>query len=157
GDPTFPIPSYVAISRTRDRSHGPGFLGPRHQPLFVHDSKKGVENLKAMVNETTMNGRLGLLEELEQGFAGDYKGQLSQTHHSVYDRAVQLMRTEKAKAFDLSLEPAKFRTAYGKDPFGESCLLARRLIETGVKFVEVSLGGWDTHFENNEAVKKLCA
>jgi hypothetical protein len=156
GVPGFPIPSYVAIADVRDRSHGPGFLGPRHQPLFVHNPKKGVENLKAMVTAPTVDGRLGLLDELEKGFAGDYQVPLSQTHRSVYDRAVQLMRTEKARAFDLSLEPLRIRASYGDSSFGEGCLLARRLVETGVKYVEVGLGGWDTHFENNEAVKKLC-
>jgi hypothetical protein len=156
GDPDFPVPSYIAVSDVRDRSHGPGFLGPRHQPLFVRDPNKGVENLKAMVPPAGVDGRLGLLDELEKGFAGEYQVPLSDAHRSVYGRAVQLMRTEKAKAFDLSLEPMKTRTAYGDGTFGQGCLLARRLVETGVKFVEVSLGGWDTHFENNEAVKKLC-
>ncbi len=156
GVPDFPIPSYVAISDVRDRSHGPGFLGPRHQPLFVHDPLKGVQNLKAMVTAPTVEGRLGLLDELEKSFAGEYQVPLSQAHGSVYARAVQLMRTEKAKAFNLSLEPVKTRAAYGDSTFGQGCLLARRLVETGVKYVEVGLGGWDTHFENNEAVKKLC-
>ena len=156
GDPDFPVPSYVAVADVRDRSHGPGFLGPKYQPLFVRDPNKGVENLKSMVTTPTVDARLGLLDELEKGFAGEYKTPLSQAHRSVYDRAVQLMRTEKAKAFDLSLEPAKSRTAYGDSNFGQGCLLARRLVETGVKYVEVGLGGWDTHFENNEAVKKLC-
>jgi hypothetical protein len=155
-DPDFPVPSYVAIADVQDRSHGPGFLGPQHQPLFVHDPKKGVENLEAMVVPPAVEGRLGLLDELEKGFAGEYQNPLSQAHKSVYDRAVQLMRTEKARAFDLALEPPKTRTAYGESSFGQGCLLARRLVETGVKFVEVGLGGWDTHFENNEAVKKLC-
>ena len=156
GEPDFPMPCYVAIADVRDRSHGPGFLGPRHQPLFVHDPKKGVENLKAMVTPPAVEGRLRLLDELEKGFAGEYQVPLSQAHHSVYGRAVQLMRTEKAKAFDLSLEPLKTRALYGESAFGQGCLLARRLVETGVKFVEVGLGGWDTHFENNEAIKKLC-
>jgi hypothetical protein len=156
GTPDFPIPSYVAVADVRDRSHGPGFLGPKHQPLFVHDPKKGVENLKAMVTTPTVDGRLGLLDELEQGFAGEYQVPLSQAHRSVYGRAVQLMRTEKARAFDLTQEPVKTRAAYGDSTFGQGCLLARRLIEAGVKYVEVGLGGWDTHFENNVAVKKLC-
>jgi hypothetical protein len=156
GVPDFPIPNFVAIGDKRDRSHGPGFLGPRHQPLMVLDPKKGVENLKASVDDAKVDARLGLLAELEKGFARDYQAPLSQAHQSVYDRALQLMRTEKARAFDLALEPAKSREAYGTTRFGEGCLLARRLVETGVKYVEVTLGGWDTHFENNEAVKKLC-
>ncbi|MCE9565440.1 MAG: DUF1501 domain-containing protein [Planctomycetes bacterium] len=156
GVPDFPIPNYVAVADVRDRSHGPGFLGPRYQPLFVHDPKKGVESLKAMVSTPTVDARIGLLQELDKGFAGEYQVPLSTAHRSVYDRAVQLMRTEKAKAFDLSLEPMKTRSAYGESAFGQGCLLARRLVETGVKYIEVGLGGWDTHFENNEAVKKLC-
>jgi Protein of unknown function (DUF1501) len=156
GDPNFPIPNFVAIGDRRDRSHGPGFLGPNHQPLVVQDPKKGVENLKAFVEDTKVDTRLGLLAELEKGFARDYQSPLSGAHQSVYDRALQLMRTEKAKAFDLTRESARVREAYGNTTFGEGCLLARRLVETGVKYVEVTLGGWDTHFENNEAVKKLC-
>lgn len=156
GEPGFPIPNFVAIGDKRDRSHGPGFLGPKHQPLMVHDPKKGVENLKASVDDTKVDTRLGLLAELEKGFARDYQAPLSQAHQSVYDRALQLMRTEKAKAFDLAQEPAKMRDAYGSTTFGQGCLLARRLVETGVKYVEVTLGGWDTHFENNETIKKLC-
>jgi hypothetical protein len=156
GEPDFPVPNYVAVADVRDRSHGPGFLGPRHQPLFVHDPKRGVENLRAMVALPAVDGRLGLLDELERGFAGEYQVPLSQTHRSVYERAVRLMRTEKARAFDLTLEPLKTRAAYGESSFGQGCLLARRLVETGVKYVEVGLGGWDTHFENNEAVKRLC-
>lgn len=156
GVPGFPIPNFVAIGDKRDRSHGPGFLGPRHQPLVVQDPKKGVENLKAFADDAKVDTRLGLLAELEKGFARDYQSPLSHAHQSVYDRALQLMRTEKAKAFDLTLESAKMREAYGMTTFGEGCLLARRLVETGVKYVEVTLGGWDTHFENNEAIKKLC-
>src|SRR5262245_33555233 len=95
GVPDFPVPSYVAVADVRDRSHGPGFLGPRHQPLFVHDPKKGVENLKAMVSAPVVDGRLGLLDELDRGFAGEYQAPLSPAHRTVYDRAVQLMRTEK--------------------------------------------------------------
>lgn len=151
-----PVPNYVAVADVQDRSHGPGFLGAKHQPLFVRDPAKGVENLKTMVSTPAMDARLDLLNELEKGFAGEYQVPLSNSHKSVYDRAVQLMRTEKAKAFDLTLEPQKNRTAYGDTKFGQGCLLARRLIETGVKYVEVGLGGWDTHFENNETVKKLC-
>ena len=55
------------------------------------------------------------------------------------------MRSDKAKAFDLSLEPAASRKPYGESKFGQGCLLARRLVEAGVSFVEVYLGDWDTH------------
>src|SRR5438445_3959839 len=65
------------------------------------------------------------------------------------------MQSRAAKAFDLSQEPAQARTAYGSSKFGEGCLLARRLIEVGGSFVEVTLGGWDTHQDNFDRVKRL--
>jgi uncharacterized protein (DUF1501 family) len=74
-----------------------------------------------------------------------------------------MMRSETVQAFDLSQEPQPIRDAYGRGRFGQGCLLARRLVEHGVPFVEVSLGsfnggiGWDTHANNFAAVKALCA
>jgi uncharacterized protein (DUF1501 family) len=65
------------------------------------------------------------------------------------------MKSKEAKAFDISQEPASVRKAYGEGRFGEGCLLARRLIEIGVSFVEVVLGGWDTHQDNFDRVKNL--
>ena len=66
-----------------------------------------------------------------------------------------MMRSTAVKAFDLAEEPAKLRGAYGLNLFGQGCLLARRLVEKGVPFVEVNLGGWDTHGNNFNAVKNL--
>src|SRR5204863_4524574 len=76
-------------------------------------------------------------------------------HRTTYQRAVQLLQSREARAFDLSQETQATRTAYGSTRFGDSCLLARRLIETGVTFVEVTLGGWDTHQNNFERVRQL--
>src|SRR5947208_7916716 len=66
-----------------------------------------------------------------------------------------LMRSKEARAFDVSLELAASRAAYGGTQFGDGCLLARRLVETGIPFVEVFQGGWDTHANNFPQVKKL--
>jgi hypothetical protein len=156
GDRTSDLPSFVAMADRRDRSHGPGYLGTAFQPLYVHDPAKGVENLKAPVDADKTNDRLALLADLEKGFRSSYGTTLADQHRTIYDRAVQLMRSEKAKAFDLSDEPESLKKRYGDDAFGRGCLMARRLVETGVKFVEVTLGGWDTHFENNDAITKLC-
>src|SRR5947207_1661319 len=78
GDPELPIPNYVAIADRRDRGHGPGFLGSQHQPLFVHDPRKGVENLKSLVDTGQLGNRMGILDEIEQGFARDFKSSISQ-------------------------------------------------------------------------------
>jgi hypothetical protein len=154
--PKSDIPGFVAIADRRDRSHGPGYLGTAFQPLYVLDPAKGVENLNATTDAAKTNDRLALLADLEKGFRGAYGATLADQHRTVYDRAVQLMRSEKAKAFDLSSEPESLKKRYGDEAFGRGCLMARRLVETGVKFIEVTLGGWDTHFENNDAIRKLC-
>ncbi|MGE3804735.1 MAG: DUF1501 domain-containing protein [Gemmataceae bacterium] len=155
GQPDSPLPDYVAIADRGDRSHGPGYFGSKYQPLFVHDPDKGVENLKSLAAVSQQDRRLGLLDDLEQGFQRRYASTIQSDHATVYRRAVQLMRTEKTRAFELDQEPAHLRDAYGRNKFGQGCLLARRLVEASVPFIEVSLGGWDTHFENNNAIRKL--
>ncbi|HVS37590.1 MAG TPA: DUF1501 domain-containing protein [Gemmataceae bacterium] len=154
GQEGFPLPNFVAVN---GRSYGSGYLGPRHQPLFVQDPDRGVENLRPLVGNGEFNDRMGLLEEMEQAFYRDYKVDSSVAHETTYRRAVEMMKSKEAKAFDLTDEPAKVREAYGEGKFGQGCLLARRLIETGVPFVEVTQGGWDTHQNNFERVKNLSA
>jgi hypothetical protein len=152
GRPEYPMPNFVAVG---GRSYGAGFLGAKHQPLVVTDPAKGVENLKPLTDSQHFNDRVGLLEEMEQAFFRDYKAGSATDHKTTYHRAVTLMKSKEAKAFDLSLEPASSKAAYGSSKFGEGCLLARRLVETGVSFVEVNLGGWDTHQDNFDRVKRL--
>jgi hypothetical protein len=147
-----PMPDFVSVG---NRSYGAGFLGARHQPLVVNDPTKGVENLHPLVTQKQFGDRFGLLEEMEQGFLRTYKAPSGSDHKTTYERALQLMRSKEAKAFDLSLEPAASRKAYGESKFGEGCLLARRLVEVGIPFVEVTMGGWDTHQNNFERVKQL--
>lgn len=156
GAPNSEVPNFVAICERRDRSHGPGYLGTNYQPLYVHDATRGVENLKSPVDAAGADDRLGLLASIDAKFRSTHGAALADQHATVYKKAVQLMRSEKVKAFDLSGEPAALQKRYGDHAFGRGCLMARRLVETGVKYVEVTLGGWDTHFENNEAIKKLC-
>ncbi|HEX5272291.1 MAG TPA: DUF1501 domain-containing protein, partial [Gemmataceae bacterium] len=100
---------------------------------------------------------------LAHDFVSSRPGIAPLSHQAAYARAVRLMRTEAAKAFDLHEEPTTVRDAYGRNLFGQGCLLARRLVERGVPFVEVSLGGtnevpvgWDTHQDNFNQVQKLC-
>ncbi|MGL4550273.1 MAG: DUF1501 domain-containing protein [Gemmataceae bacterium] len=152
GNPEFPLPSFVSVGA---RSYGSGFLGTKFQPLVVNDATRGVENLKPLVGGGAFDGRVELLEDLEKAFHRDYAANAGEAHRTTYQRAVTLMKSKEAKAFDIGLEPASARKAYGTGRFAEGCLLARRLIETGVNFVEVSLGGWDTHMDNFDRVKGL--
>ena len=150
--PTFPLPNFVSVGKS---GYGAGYLGARHQPLIVTDPDRGVANLAPRENMQQFGKRIGLLEELEDGFARTKKAPIIDDRRTTYQRAVALMRSREAKAFDLSLEPAASRAAYGRSKFGEGCLLARRLVEVGIPFVEVFQGGWDTHANNFPQVKAL--
>jgi arylsulfatase A-like enzyme len=115
------------------------------------------------VSREQADARIDLLHGLANDFVSSRPGIASLSHQAAYARAVRLMRTEAARAFDLHEEPAKVRDAYGRNLFGQGCLLARRLVERGVPFVEVSLAntpeapaGWDTHQQNFDNVRKLC-
>jgi uncharacterized protein (DUF1501 family) len=152
GDHEAPMPNYVSIG---NRSYGAGFLGPRFEPLAVNDPTRGVENLRSFVGTEQFDNRVNLLEDLEQAFHRTNHAPVAEAHHTTYRRAVTLMRDTGTRAFDISQESQAVRARYGANRFGEGCLLARRLIETGISFVEVTLGGWDTHQNNFERVRQL--
>lgn len=152
GDESAAMPNFVSVGQ---RSYGAGFLGPRYQPLIVNNAARGVENLRTGTTQNQFNDRVGLLEELEQGFHSTHNAGTAQAHRTTTQRAVTLMRDTGTQAFDITREPANNRAAYGTGAFAEGCLMARRLVEAGVKFVEVTLGGWDTHNNNFERVRQL--
>lgn len=157
GDPSFPLPNFISVCNPNNPSFlGAGFLGPQYLPLAVPAPDRGVQNLRALVGESQFDKRFGLLDEMEQGFLHKHPNAApAVAHRTTYQRAVALMRDRGVRAFDLSAEPAKVRTDYGGTRFGDGCLLARRLIEAGVQFVEVHLDGWDTHDNNFERVRRL--
>jgi hypothetical protein len=146
------MPNYVAIN---SRSFGSGFLGPKHQPLLITDPNRGVQDLKTLVSSNQFDNRVGLLEKMEQAFHREYGADSINDHKTTYERAVRLMHSKEAKAFELSDEPAASAAKYGSGNFAQGVLMARRLIEVGVPFVEVNLGGWDTHQDNFKRVKNL--
>jgi hypothetical protein len=146
------MPNYVAIS---GRSYGSGFLGPKHQPLIIADPNRGVEDLKSLVAGGQFDNRVGLLEKMEKAFHREYQADAINDHKTTYERAVKLMQSKEAKAFDLSQESSSTRGKYGTGRFADGVVMARRLVEVGVPFIEVSLGGWDTHQDNFRRVKTL--
>ncbi len=151
GDPASDMPAFVTIDAGYDlRVDGgrlyrnvPGYLGARHAPLAVNEPTKGLENLKPAGGD--LDARLEMLGEGERRFADDYPLPAVKARQSAHERAVSLMRSKRARAFDVSHEPEKVREEYGKHRFGQSCLLARRLVEAGVNFVEIFHRGWDDH------------
>lgn len=172
--PDCELPGYVSISPfigLAPAAFGPGFLGPQYAPLIVGSSGLGqsdaalrVQNVESHpgTDATQVDRRLSLLQGFEADFAAARPGLMVDSHRSAYASAVRMMRSEGIKAFDLDDEPAELRDRYGRNTFGQGCLLARRLVERGVPFVEVSFSGtegalgWDTHQQNFPTLKTLC-
>jgi len=145
------LPAFVTIDAGWDiRNDGgrlyrsvPAYLGPQHAPLAVNDASQGLENLSPTGND--IDARLQLLRRSERRFAARYELPAVRAKQEAFTRAVRLMQSKRGQAFDLDKEPAYIREAYGEHKFGQSCLLARRLVEAGVTFVEVVHRGWDDH------------
>jgi hypothetical protein len=160
------LPPFVSLApyrRLNAAAHSPGFLGPRYAPLIVGEAGSNdlrVANLTphAGIAGKHLDDRLSLVRHMQDDFAAGHPSAAARSHQTAYQRAVRLMRTSASKALALDEEPAKVRDAYGRTRFGQGCLLARRLVECGVPFIEVSLGdslNWDTHQNNFESVKTL--
>jgi hypothetical protein len=178
GEPGLPgCVSVGAFREFNEDAFGPGFLGPKLQPLIVGASDmpgamtnggdgfpllrvQGM-NRPASITDVRMDKRLAMWKNLQSGFLATHQDGAAKTHNMIYEGAVRLMNSEDAEAFDLSKEPVELREAYGRNVFGQGCLMARRLIERGVSFIEVSLGtnsggaGWDTHSDVFNSVKAL--
>jgi uncharacterized protein (DUF1501 family) len=148
------LPNFVSIS---GGGLGPGFLGPVHAPLHVNDPNKGIDNLKPVDSFDQFDDKASVLAQMEQSFLERKKTPAAVAHQATYEAALKLMHSEKAKAFDLNKESESSAKMYGSSKFGRGCLLARRLVEFGVPFVEVDMGGWDTHKDNFGRVKNLSA
>jgi uncharacterized protein (DUF1501 family) len=165
---TSQLPGFVSISPFRISELGPGFLGPKYAPLQVSGASNDpnsranltVENLAPVgVDVKGLSDRQQLLNMLRGSIKTSSESVTK--HASIYDAALRMVETNGDGAFDLDDEPAALRDAYGRSRFGQGCLLARRLIERGVPFVEVALDAtanatWDSHVNNFSVVKSLC-
>ncbi len=152
GEADFDLPHFVSIA---GQSVGPSYLGIRHAPFVVTDPNKPPDNLVPPVGGDRLSRRLELLKELESPLAQTAAGPLVSEHQTLYERTAQMALSPRTKAFDLAREPDKIRDLYGRSSFGQGCLMARRLIEAGVTFVEVQSSGWDTHGNELPTLKKL--
>jgi hypothetical protein len=174
GEKKSQLPNFVSVAPfniLNQGAFGSGFLGPRHAPLVVGETAAAagqqgqstadralrVEDLAptAGVGKDQVGARIGLLQQAERDFLSDHPDLPAVTHQNAYEQAVRLMQTTAKSVFDLDQEKGTVRDCYGRNLFGQGCLLARRLVEREVPFVEVTLNGWDTHGGNAATVKNL--
>lgn len=154
------LPPYVAFGG--GKAEGSGYLGDIYNPLTIRDdpnaAKFSVKEITppAAVSEKRFGRRQRMIAALDR-FHGqaEKRGAVSEALDGFMGRAVDLITSPAArKAFSLSEEPDKVRDRYGRNRLGQSCLLARRLVEAGVRYITISNGGWDTHADNFSRLKK---
>jgi len=151
-DGTSALPSFMSVGGP---SAGGGFLGPAHGPLVIKRAGEPPANLAYGdgVDDARFDRRLDALRAMNDRFTASDNA--SKARNAVIERSVRMMRAQEISAFNLDSESAATRSAYGDTNFGRGCLLARRLVEQGVRVVEVTLPGWDTHQNNFERTEKL--
>jgi len=149
GAPTSGLPSFVSIGGP---SYGAGFLGVSNGPFIVRKAGQP-DNVAPATTDDRFSRRQALLADAEARFSRASGSAMVDERRAVYTRAVALMRSRDLGALDPSSEPQRVKAAYGDTDFGRGCLVARRLVSAGVRFVEVVQDGWDTHQNNFERTK----
>lgn len=153
-NPECDLPGFVRVGNFRNSANG-GLLGTEFDPFLIGRADAPPANATVTTDSPRFRRRLDLLTKLEVDYGLSGAKQEVEDHRKLYEKSAKMVLSSQMKAFDLSDEKDATREAYGKTQFGNGCLLARRLIETGVPFVEVSAGNWDTHDNLEERVKGL--
>ncbi|MFN5950379.1 MAG: DUF1501 domain-containing protein, partial [Pirellulaceae bacterium] len=135
------IPPFISVGGA---SEGPGFLGMAWAPFSVSSNGR-IRNLDMQLNEQRLMQRMAALDLIEKGYIAQRRGNAGEEHRKILKKTLDLMTSQQMEAFQVDKEADTVKERYGKNNFGEGCLLARRLVESGVPFVEVDLGGWDNH------------
>jgi hypothetical protein len=151
------LPGYVAIDSSPDLTGG-GFFGAKYGAAPVGSPEEGLRDCSRApaVSPEDFERRLSLADKLNRQFHDRYPNADVKAYEELYREAVSLMNSKDLKAFDLRRENEATRALYGPGRFAQGCMLARRLVEHGVRFVEVQLGGWDTHYDNFTGVEGRC-
>lgn len=151
------LPGFVAINSSPDVIGG-GFFGAKFSAAPIGRPDQGLQDSTRSneVSEEDFTRRLSLADRLNKQFHSRYPNADVKAYEELYREAIALMNSKDLNAFDLSEEDSATRELYGQGNFAQGCLLARRLVENDVRFVEVQLGGWDTHFDNFTAVEGRC-
>jgi hypothetical protein len=155
GDRQSELPNFVRVGRGR-LDAGAGLLGIDFDPFVVTSATRVPDNTTITTSTERFRRRLQLLETLGGHAADSGHAQIVADHQKIYDQAARMVLSPRMDVFDLERESPAIRDAYGSGDFAAGCLLARRLVEAGVTFVEVTLGGWDTHEDNFRRCGQVC-
>ncbi len=145
------LPDSVLVS-TGSRHPASGFLSAEYAPIPIKDPARGLQNIRSSVSEEKFDERLSLSNQFDAAFRERFDHLKVKDYSDLYDEAIAMMRSSDLDAFDLSMESSKTREMYGDGSFSQGVLLARRLVEKGVRYIEVEAGGWDMHNYIDEGI-----
>ncbi|NOY43366.1 MAG: DUF1501 domain-containing protein [Planctomycetes bacterium] len=157
GDAANQLPGHVRIGDRLPNSGGGGFLGVEYDPLVLQNANRPPQNTTPSTSRERYQRRLGLLDSIQSNFASAAGAQVVANQRKLVDRAAKMILSPSMDAFELENESSEMRASYGEGDFATGCLMARRLIERGVTFVEVVSRGWDTHQDNFNRTRELTA
>ncbi|MCA9077181.1 MAG: DUF1501 domain-containing protein [Planctomycetaceae bacterium] len=158
-DDNVEIPMHVSLA-TGDGFVVPrgGYLGDEYDAFRIYDPGRNIRNMRQSVNDERQERRLTNLEVVSRTFRKGRERQVDDTlHQHVIERALTMMTSEQLKAFEIENEPKAVVDRYGDSRFGRGCLVARRLVQQGVRSIQVVLQGFDTHANNFEGHEIQCA
>lgn len=145
------LPSSVLIG---SGSANAGFFAPALSPVPISNPEVGLQNSKANVSDDMFKKRVALMNEFDTAFREKFKSSEVKAYTEFYDETMNLLTSKDLAAFDLTQEKESTRDMYGRG-FGQGCLLARRLVQNGIRFVEVRCGGWDMHNYIDEGMGRV--
>jgi hypothetical protein len=146
------LPSSVCVNRGPE--HGNGFFSAAYSPLPIHDPEAGLQYSEFAAGAEVMSKRLALLNKVDAGFRAKFQDTNLKAYSDFYDDTLKLLSSEDLSAFKLADEKTEEREKYGMNKFGQGCMLARRLVERGVRFIEVTQGGWDMHNDIDDGMEE---
>ena len=154
-DPGFDLPAFVRIGKPRikTRDVNSGVLGPRYESFKIDEPGKLPADVHPTVSPDVLQRRLALAAKMDEQFAASGSRRAANEQREIYDRTSRFVLSPLLGAFNLDGEPEKLRDAYGRNAFGQGCLLARRLVEAGVRLVAVDVRWWDTHVKGYETMR----
>ncbi len=149
------LPDSVIVS---GGNPGPGFFPPDHSPFPIGDPQKGIRDLLPKIPKHRFDKRVRLARRFAKAFEKYFPHEDVKAYSDFYDQTIRFFKGEASQAFDLLREPRAMRERYGEDSFGQGCLLARRLVEKGVRYVEVKFKrSWDVMHRGMDPVQELAA
>jgi hypothetical protein len=148
------LPASVTISGGGNHP-GAGFFPPAFSPIPISNPEAGLQNRAPTVAEKTFQKRVELMNEFDSAFRAKFVTSDVRDYNGFYEETLKLLKSDELKAFDIVQESAEAKALYGSSTFGKGCLLARRLVQNGVRFVEVQVGGWDMHNNIDNAMNTV--